>query len=60
MTDMERIAALEAQCMSLRQKFDALLMVVHDQGKTVDELATLLTDLSGTNASGVAVIKYDN
>jgi len=60
MTDMERIAALEAQCMSLRQKFDALLMVVYDQGKTVDELATLLTDLSGTNASGVAVIKYDN
>lgn len=46
--------------MSLRQKFDALLMVVYDQGKTVDELATLLTDLSGTNASGVAVIKYDN
>lgn len=60
MTDMERIAALEDQCMSLRQKFDALLMVVYEQGKTVDELATLLTDLSGTNASGVAVIKYDN
>lgn len=60
MTDMERIAALEVQCISLRQKFDALLMVVYDQGKTVDELATLLTDLSGTNASGVAVIKYDN
>lgn len=60
MTDMERIAALEAQYMGLRQKFDALLMVVYDQGKTVDELAMLLTDLSGTNASGVAVIKYDN
>lgn len=60
MTDMERITALEAQCLSLEEKFDALLLVVYEQGMTVDNLAMLMTDISGTNASGVAVIKYDN
>lgn len=60
MTDSERIHALEAQTLIMKQKLEALLLVMYEQGKVVDELATLVQDLSGANASGVAVIKYVN
>jgi len=60
MTDSERIHALEAQTLIMKQKLEALLLVMYEQSKVVDELATLVQDLSGANASGVAVIKYVN
>jgi hypothetical protein len=58
MDETGRVAALEAQCMELSTKMDALLREVLEQSRVIDEMLTLLVDLSGTNASGVAVLRY--
>ena len=44
--------------MELSSKVDSLLKMLLEQGTVVDEMLTLLMDLSGTNASGVAVLRY--
>ena len=58
MDEIGRVAALEAQCMELSSKVDSLLKMLLEQGAVIDEMLTLLMDLSGTNASGVAVLRY--